>query len=61
MNGLFWVDNQLQMSQNNMLLNLTTKSAKKQCKYNSKTVARLSFLIIHAPEHDEKTDRYLLK
>ncbi len=42
------------MSQNSKLLNLTTKATIKQCKYNSKTVTNLTFLIIHAPVHDGK-------
>ncbi len=54
MNGSFWVENELHMSQNSKLLNLTSKATIKQCEYNSKTVKSVTFLIIHAPVHDGK-------
>ncbi len=41
------------MSQSSRLLNLTTKAAIKQCKYNSKTVTNLTFqLFIEKQDHN---------
>ncbi len=39
-------------SQNSKLLNLTTKTIIKQCKYISKTRKKLTLLMIHAQVHD---------
>ncbi len=48
------------MSQNSMLLNLTTKAIIKPCKYPSKTAKKLTLLIIHAQvQGDHDFDIYL--
>lgn len=49
MNVSFWVENELQMSQNSKLLNLTTKAIIKRCKNSWKSVEKnATLLIIHA-------------